>query len=213
MNVKREVGSAHEKLNFVDLSNAVMGRISKLVMAKVLFATVCAATLPFTATASSTATANLSAMNRSQPGKSEAERLLAIHNAERARLGLPELRWNAALARDANAYARVLLDRGALQHSSITDRNGHGENLWMGTAGVWNPDAMIGMFLDERRYYRHAAFPDVSLTGNWSDVGHYTQVVWKDTREVGCAIDSGKGMDVLVCRYSPAGNVLGKSPF
>ena len=187
--------------------------ISKLARVKGLLATVCAVAVPFTATARSTATANIASTTHSQPGASEAERLLAIHNGERARLGLPELQWNASLARDADDYARVLLERGALQHSSIADRKGNGENLWMGTAGVWNPDAMIGMFLDERRYYLHAAFPDVSLTGNWSDVGHYTQVVWKDTREVGCAIDSGKGMDVLVCRYSPAGNVLGKSPF
>jgi hypothetical protein len=148
-----------------------------------------------------------------QPAANEAERLLAVHNAERARLGLPPLVWNTALAMGADAYAKLLLQRGALQHASTAERNGNGENLWMGTSGVWNADAMVGMFLDERRYFRADAFPDVSLTGNWSDVGHYTQIVWKDTREVGCAIDSGNGMDVLVCRYSPAGNVFGQSPY
>lgn len=148
-----------------------------------------------------------------QPPASEAERLLVVHNAERSRLGLPPLAWNASLARDADDYAKVLLARGALQHASPRDRNGHGENLWMGTAGAWNSDAMVGMFLDERRYFRAAAFPDVSLTGNWTDVGHYTQIVWRETREVGCAIDTGNGMDVLVCRYSPAGNVFGESPY
>ena len=148
-----------------------------------------------------------------QPSASEAERLLAVHNAERARLGLPALEWNPALARDADAYARVLLVRGALAHASASDRKGSGENLWMGTAGAWDSDAMVEMFLDERRYFRAAAFPDVSLTGKWSDVGHYSQIVWRDTKEVGCAVDSGGGMDVLVCRYSPAGNVFGRMPF
>lgn len=148
-----------------------------------------------------------------QPSASESERLLVVHNAERARLGVPPLKWNGDLARDAGDWAKVLLARGALQHATASDRKGTGENLWMGTAGAWNSDAMVGMFLDERRYFRAAAFPDVSLTGNWTDVGHYTQIVWRETKEVGCAIDSGNGMDVLVCRYAPAGNVFGKTPF
>lgn len=148
-----------------------------------------------------------------QPQASAAERILAVQNAERARLGVPPLAWSPKLAEEASGYAKVLLSRGALQHSSAADRKGSGENLWMGTAGAWNADAMVGMFLDERRYFRAAAFPDVSLTGNWTDVGHYTQIVWKDTKEVGCAIDSGNGMDVLVCRYFPAGNVFGRPPY
>jgi hypothetical protein len=41
-------------------------------------------------------------------------------------------------------------------------------------------------------------------------VGHYTQLIWPTTREVGCAVAKGQGNDVLVCRYAPAGNVLGE---
>jgi hypothetical protein len=148
-----------------------------------------------------------------QPPASEAERLLTIHNAERARLGVPPLRWSPELARQASDWAKVLLARKRLQHANSDNRKGNGENLWMGTAGAWDADAMVGMFLEERRYFRAAPFPDVSLTGNWEDVGHYTQIVWRDTREVGCAIDSGNGVDVLVCRYFPAGNVVGKAPY
>lgn len=148
-----------------------------------------------------------------QPRASEAERLLVVHNAERTRLGLPPLAWNSALARDAGDYARKMLARGQLRHASPSDRKNNGENLWMGTAGAWDSAAMVGMFLDERRYFRPAAFPDVSLTGNWTDVGHYSQIVWRETREVGCALDTGNGKDVLVCRYHPAGNIAGKSPY
>ena len=165
------------------------------------------------ASAGQTASIPIAEIPHTQPPVDESERLLVVHNAERARLGLPPLMWNAALAREADDYAKILLARGALAHASANDRKGNGENLWMGTAGAWNSDAMVGMFLDERRYFRAAAFPDVSLTGNWSDVGHYTQIVWRDTKEVGCALDSGGGMDVLVCRYFPAGNVFGKMPF
>ena len=41
---------------------------------------------------------------------------------------------------------------------------------------------------------------------------HYTQVVWKDTTEVGCGINrkaSGKMKMLLVCNYDPAGNFPG----
>ena len=141
------------------------------------------------------------------------ERLLAIHNAERARLGLPKLVWNPRLAADAQGWASQLLARGAFEHASPSERRGRGENLWMGTADAWEIEGMVDMFLEERRYFREAAFPDISLTGNWTDVGHYSQIVWRDTREVGCALDSGNGMDVLVCRYFPTGNVSGELPY
>lgn len=173
----------------------------------------CALVGAVSASAEARPAAQMTEIPHTQLPASEAERLLVLHNAERTRLGLSPLAWNPALARDAGDYAKVLLARGQLQHSSAKDRKGTGENLWMGTAGAWNPNAMVEMFLDERRYFRAATFPDVSLTGNWSDVGHYTQIVWRESREVGCAIDTGKGLDVLVCRYYPAGNVMGKNPF
>lgn len=137
-------------------------------------------------------------------------RILALHNAERRRLRVPDLVWNAHLEREAAEWANHLSRSGVLQHADDRTRNGTGENLWMGTSGGWDVDSMVGMFLDERRYYRHATFPDVSNTGNWADVGHYTQIVWRDTREVGCAVASARGNDVLVCRYFPAGNVMGR---
>ena len=50
---------------------------------------------------------------------------------------------------------------------------------------------------------------------NWSQTGHYTQMVWKNTQEVGCGTGSGDGhpFNILVCRYSPAGNFMGQAPF
>jgi copper homeostasis protein len=57
-------------------------------------------------------------------------------------------------------------------------------------------------------------FPNVSNTGNWAYVGHYTQMVWSNTTQVGCAgWNRSDGKYVLVCRYSPPGNVLGQSVF
>lgn len=173
----------------------------------------CALAGAVSASAESGQTTQFVEIPHTQPPASEAERLLVAHNVERTRLGLPPLVWNRALARDAGDYATVVLARGRLQHAGDLSQKRQGENLWMGTAGAWKPAAMVGMFLDERRHFRAAAFPDISLTGSWKDAGHYSQIVWRETKEVGCAIETGKGMDVLVCRYYPAGNVMGQNPY
>ncbi len=142
-----------------------------------------------------------------------ASRILATHNAERERLEVPQLRWNVALEREAAQWAQSLSRRGVLQHADAGMRNGTGENLWMGTAGHWPVEDMVGMFIAEKANFQPGTFPHISRTGDWADVGHYSQVVWRDTREVGCALVTGRGNDVLVCRYWPAGNVWGQKAF
>ena len=136
-----------------------------------------------------------------------AQRVLVSHNRERLRIGLPALRWSAQLSREAGSWARSLARRGTLEHSGREDM---GENLWMGSADWFSPEQMIGNFLSERRAFRPGRFPYVSRTGDWSDVGHYTQIIWPETQAVGCALARSRGQDVLVCRYWPAGNVYGE---
>ena len=42
---------------------------------------------------------------------------------------------------------------------------------------------------------------------------HYTQIIWKKTTEVGCAISKcNNGNYYCVCNYSPPGNVIGIKP-
>lgn len=135
-------------------------------------------------------------------------RLLGVHNAERRRMGIAPLSWNRELAGQAGSWAQSLASKGSFEHSK--SRGNVGENLWMGTSGYYSPEAMIGSFVGEKQYFRRGKFPDVSTTGNWSDVGHYTQLIWPGTKEVGCAKATGRGNDVLVCRYAPAGNVMGQ---
>ena len=142
----------------------------------------------------------------SAPGSFE-NRLLAAHNTERVAHRITPLAWSPTLAAQAAVWANDLAARGAFEHSR--DRHGAGENLWAGTAGYYSPEAMIGAFVAEGQYFRPGKFPDVSATGKWSDVGHYTQLIWPATREVGCALATGNGRDVLVCRYFPAGNMMG----
>jgi hypothetical protein len=143
-----------------------------------------------------------------------AQRLLELHNAERARVGSPPLAWDGGLAAAAATYARRLAarDRG-LVHSAPRTRRGQGENLWMGTAGHYPAAAMFGSWAQERRHFRPGVFPDVGQGVAWQRVGHYTQIVWSGTDRVGCATHSDGRWDYLVCRYAPAGNVIGQTVF
>ena len=141
-------------------------------------------------------------------GGTFAQRLLIAHNLERDRVGVPRLRWSAKLAGDAQAWADNLARNKRFEHSQ--NRGDAGENLWMGSAERFTAEQMIGGFVQEVRHFRPGQFPDVSTTGRWADVGHYTQLVWRDTQQVGCAVARGPANDVLVCRYWPAGNVIGR---
>ncbi len=142
-----------------------------------------------------------------------AEQLLAEHNRARDEAGVPRLAWSAKLAGEAQGWAQVLAREGHMRHASHEEAFDAGENLWMDSAGYFGPERMVGAFVNERQHYIHAAFPQVSNTGRWQDVGHYTQVVWRDTREVGCAVARGQRDDFLVCRYWPAGNWVGQRAY
>lgn len=138
------------------------------------------------------------------------ERLVALHNREREAVGAQPLAWDADLARAAADYARVLAREGRLAHSESDARPGQGENLWMGTRGAYDIGQMVGSWIDEKGQFRPGTFPDVSETGRWQDVAHYTQMIWPGTNRLGCAVEASERWEFLVCRYAPAGNVVGE---
>jgi hypothetical protein len=140
--------------------------------------------------------------------------MLAGHNAARAELGLAPLRWNDALAADARGYAETLARTGRFEHSAQPRGTPpQGENLWTGTRGAYSYPEMVGHWVAERRFYLPRPVPDSSNSGEFGDVAHFTQIVWRDTQEVGCAEASGRTDDYVVCRYLPAGNVVGETAF
>ena len=139
-----------------------------------------------------------------------AGRVTGPQNAERAMVGLPAMAWDSRLAAAAADYAAELARTGKWGHSRPDQREGQGENLWMGTRAAFTFEEMVGGWLDERRMFRRGTFPEVSKSGSWHDVGHYTQIIWADTMRVGCAVRSSRSFDYLVCRYSAPGNVMGE---
>jgi len=109
--------------------------------------------------------------------------LLSQHNKHRCEHGVPLLTYSDIIAKNAQAWANTIAPQ--MEHSSFDSRSniaGHwmlGENLFMGKSHM---EGVVDAWYDEIRYTKNGL---VSSFGH--DTGHYTQVVWKETRELGCA--------------------------
>ncbi|MCJ7444961.1 MAG: CAP domain-containing protein [Methanotrichaceae archaeon] len=142
--------------------------------------------------------------------KSMSSEILSAHNKYRAEVNIPPLVWSDTLASGAQEWADYLATLGRLQHSN----SGYGENLWMGSPpGYFSYTQMVDGWGSEKQYFVYGIFPNVSSTGNWADVGHYTQIIWKNTLQCGCAKATGGNWDYFVCRYNPPGNYIGQYVF
>jgi uncharacterized protein YkwD len=130
--------------------------------------------------------------------------LLARHNAVRARVGMPPLAWSNRLAARAQDWADTLLARKQFIHRP---NSAYGENLFEITGAAASPAQVVDAWAAESRSY------DYSSNRCSGVCGHYTQIVWRDTKEVGCAVARGHGREVWVCNYDPPGNWAGKRPY
>lgn len=121
-------------------------------------------------------------------------RILAQHNSLRKQYGAKALTWSVWLA----AAAQKSANRCEMSHdiAALRSKN-YGENLSMGVS-TWQQ--AIQLWSNERGKY------------NWgtatfqSNAGHFTQMVWKATKKVGCAKSK---CGIWSCQYWPAGNYIG----
>lgn len=140
--------------------------------------------------------------------------MLAGLNRARGDVGVAPVAWSEPLAASARAYAETMARTGRFEHAVQPMGAGRqGENLWTGTRGAYRFDEMIGHWVAERKDFLNLPTPQFSRTGRWEDVGHYKQIVWRGTTQVGCAIAGNATDDYLVCRYAPPGNVMGQRAF
>jgi uncharacterized protein YkwD len=151
-----------------------------------------------------------------------ANMILAVHNRERAAVGVPPLVWSDKLAADAKLYAEHLVATNTFDHPSAEWVAAHpmspeGENLAGNhrfppvSSPPPSPSSIARMeqgWIAEKDSYQ--GYP--SQTGD-TTTGHYTQMVWRGTTQVGCGYASAGGYDVLSCRYSPPGNIIGQKPY
>jgi len=136
------------------------------------------------------------------------------HNAARAAVGVAPLTWSDTLATTARAYAEQMARTRKFAHAPQPQgMTREGENLWTGTRYAYVYTEMMGHWVAEKRDFINMPTPGFSRTGNFEDVAHYTQIVWRGSTQVGCAMASNTTDDYLVCRYSPPGNVVGERAY
>ncbi|MFZ0513219.1 MAG: CAP domain-containing protein [Candidatus Nitrosopolaris sp.] len=151
------------------------------------------------------------ALQRSHAQSDLVNTILAVHNSERAAVGVLPLVWSDTLAAGAKTWAEHLATTGQFAHDP--NKGNVGENIagFNPSKGVSAPGEGQALWVAEKKDYHG----DVLTKENWYPTGHYTQIVWRTTTHVGCATASGGGhpYSILVCRYSPPGNYMGQKPY
>jgi pathogenesis-related protein 1 len=106
---------------------------------------------------------------------------------------------------------RVFRDGGFLYGASSTVRKMEAATrcLLIGTVGYHGVADAVKAWENEKIYYRG----QVLNSSNWHACGHYTQVVWRNTKEIGCGKAECGDRAIVVCNYDPPGNVMGQTPF
>jgi uncharacterized protein YkwD len=146
---------------------------------------------------------------------SDAQSFVDAHNAVRAAVQkpadypgswspLPPVAWSDELADAAQAWTEHLRDsrKCGLLHSDTRD----GENLAAGE----DMDAGHAVSLWAAEIDRFTYSPEYEFDPS---SGHYSQVVWRGTTDIGCGRATCGRRAVVVCRYRPAGNHIGKAPY
>jgi len=147
--------------------------------------------------------------------------IVAAHNKWRAEAGVQALSHSPKLAKSAQAWANHLKQSQhcAMHHSN--PKGSYGENLYWASPLMWSdgrkelrkvsPAEVIDSWGSEKADYDYAR--NECRIG--AVCGHYTQMVWHNTSKVGCgmAICSDSHEQVWVCHYSPAGNIVGETPY
>ena len=108
------------------------------------------------------------------------------------------------LAARSQDWADTLLARRQFAHRPNSN---YGENLFEIIGATASPAQVVKAWAEESRNY------DYNSNRCRGVCGHYTQIVWGDTKEVGCAVARGGGREVWVCSYDPPGNWVGKRPY
>ncbi|MFL6415305.1 MAG: CAP domain-containing protein [Bryobacteraceae bacterium] len=130
--------------------------------------------------------------------------MLAAHNVYRRQIGTPPLEWSTRLAATAQSWANELVQTAVLKHRSDLQV---GENLF---EAVGRP-ADVRQVVDSWAAERSAYHPETnSCSGR---CGHYTQIIWRDTKRVGCGVAREGRREIWVCNYDPPGNIIGERPY
>jgi uncharacterized protein YkwD len=117
-------------------------------------------------------------------------------NAIRKLYGSPPVVWDAAMAKFAQQWA----DNQQFRHRM---NNKYGENL--ATCSTFDADMSSAFDM----FHRESSNYDWTRPGFDASTGHFTAMVWKSTRRIGCGVSQlPNKMYFYVINFDPPGNIV-----
>ena len=164
--------------------------------------------------------------------QSQKDAMLNAHNNARSIASptpctpLPAMTWNTVLANVAQAYAdRCIYDHNKLRTEDANGAFGYvGENLYISTNTPSNPAVSVTPWDREKQDYDYAT----PACAPGKVCGHYTQIVWNSSQQLGCGAKLCDGATtinfpwstsrypkgyIVVCNYGPGGNFRNTKPY
>lgn len=157
-------------------------------------------------------------------GRIDPGQILSEHNSVRARIGLRPLSWSSPLANFSQQWANRLNQTNGchMKHRPHhgANKTEFGENLFWGSPLRWTDGTtevqkissreVVREWAEEARYYNY----HTNSCQPGQQCGHYTQMVWRNTKQVGCGVSiCPDKSQVWVCSYNPPGNWVGEKPY
>ncbi|XP_058761970.1 pathogenesis-related protein PRB1-3-like [Vicia villosa] len=137
-----------------------------------------------------------------------AKEFMHAHNWVRKEYKLPPLAWSENLASFARKYLMERYDDCKLVHSTAN----YGENMFWGKKLHWTPSDAVYYWYKEKDSFD---FNTLKCAPPPKLCEHFTQIVWRDSSHVGCALQHcknvGTGM-LIACEYDPPGNFVNENP-
>ncbi|CAI9110043.1 OLC1v1010005C1 [Oldenlandia corymbosa var. corymbosa] len=133
------------------------------------------------------------------------------HNQARKDVGVGPLKWSETLAKSASLTVRYQRDNRNCSFADLSNSQYGGNQLRASGVAV-PPRTAVGIWVSEKQYYDYG---NNTCTQGRSSCGVYTQVVWKNSVELGCgqAQCVKERSSLTVCFYNPPGNVVGEKPY
>ncbi|KAI3875374.1 hypothetical protein MKW98_000051 [Papaver atlanticum] len=130
------------------------------------------------------------------------------HNAARVAVNDVSMIWSTVVAAFAQTYANQRISSCA---NTPPSGSTYGENIAYSPNSFFSASDAVARWVSEKDNYDRPA----NTCNPGTICTRYTQVVWNNSIQLGCArvTCAGNTGALVVCNYSPKGNIAGQVPY
>ncbi|CAG9804966.1 unnamed protein product [Chironomus riparius] len=130
---------------------------------------------------------------------------LKAHNEYRSKHKVTPLKLSKELCSYAQEWAEHLASKSVMQHRN---QQKYGENIYYFFST--DPNHVVEGKDPVDSWYEEIKQHKFGMEPKTTGTGHFTQVVWKECKELGIGVKkNAKGQVFVVCNYNPPGNYIG----